>query len=75
MIHVGQGERFGWCFHRGHDGAWELEHATPSFAAALKALTDGIEQRETAMLSFPGVYIDWRFALACFVIAFAHHSS
>ena len=26
--------------------------------AALKALTDGIEQRDSAMLSFLGVYID-----------------
>lgn len=58
VIHLGQGERFGWCFHWDHDGAWELEHAAPSFTAALKALTDGIEQRDNAMLGFLGVYID-----------------
>ena len=58
VIHVGQGDRFGWCFHWDHDGSWELEHAAPNFDAALKALTDGIEQRDSAMLNFLGVYID-----------------
>jgi hypothetical protein len=38
--------------------AWELERPTPNFDAALKALTDGIAQRDTAMLSFLGVYLD-----------------
>lgn len=58
VINVGQGERFGWCFHWDHDGAWELEDAAPSFDAALKALTDGIERRDAAMLGFLGIYID-----------------
>ncbi len=58
VINLGPGERFGWCFHWDHDGAWELEHAAPSFDAAIKALIGGIEKRDTAMLSFLGVYID-----------------
>jgi hypothetical protein len=58
VIHLEKGDRFGWCFHWDHDGAWELEHPTPNFDAALKALTDGIAQRDTAMLSFLGVYLD-----------------
>jgi SMI1 / KNR4 family (SUKH-1) len=58
VIHLEPGERFGWCFHWDHDGAWELEQASPSFDAALKALTDGIERRDTAILSFLGVYLD-----------------
>jgi SMI1 / KNR4 family (SUKH-1) len=58
VIHLEQGDRFGWCFHWDHDGAWELEHPTPSFDAALEALTDGIKRRDTALLSFLGVYID-----------------
>jgi SMI1-KNR4 cell-wall len=58
VIHLEKGDRYGWCFHWDHDGAWELEHAAPSFDAALKALTDGIKQRDTAMLSFLGVYIN-----------------
>ena len=58
VINLEQGERFGWCFHWDHDDRWELEHPSPSFDAALKALTDGIEQRDTAMLSFLGVYLD-----------------
>jgi hypothetical protein len=35
-----------------------LEQASPDFDAALKTLTDGIERRDTAILSFLGVYID-----------------
>jgi SMI1 / KNR4 family (SUKH-1) len=58
VIHLGKGERFGWCFHWDHDGAWELEQATPNFDAALKALTEGIERRDTAMLGFLGIYVD-----------------
>ena len=57
-FHLGKGERFGWCFHWDHDGAWELEQATPSFDAALKALTEGIERRDTATLEFLGIYLD-----------------
>ncbi|HXQ05696.1 MAG TPA: hypothetical protein VN831_13210 [Bradyrhizobium sp.] len=40
------------------DGTWELEHPSPSFDAALKALTDGIERRDPSMLSFLGVCLD-----------------
>ncbi len=58
VIHLEKGDRFGWCFQWDNDGAWELEHATPSFDAAMKALTDGIEQRDKAILSFLGIYID-----------------
>jgi hypothetical protein len=58
VINLGEGERFGWCFHWDHDGAWELEQAAPSFDAALKALTQGIERRDTAMLGFLGIYTD-----------------
>jgi hypothetical protein len=58
LIHLEQGERFGWCFHWDHDGAWELEQASPSFSDALKALTDGIEQRDSSILGFLGIYLD-----------------
>ena len=58
VINLGQGERFGWCFQWDHDGAWELEQATPSFDAALKAIVDGIERRDTATLGFLGIYLD-----------------
>jgi len=44
--------------HGDHDGAWEPEHAAPSFDAAIKALTGGIEQRDTAIRSPLGVSID-----------------
>jgi hypothetical protein len=58
VIHLGKGERFGWCFHWDHDGAWELEQAAPGFDAALKAVTDGIEKRDKVILEFLGIYID-----------------
>jgi hypothetical protein len=58
VIHLEKGDRFGWCFHWDHDGAWELEQATPSFDTALRALTDAIERRDTAILSLVGVYLD-----------------
>ncbi len=58
VINLGQRERLGWCFHWDHDGAWKLEQPSPIFDAALKALTNGIQQRDTAILSFLGVYID-----------------
>ena len=57
-IHLGKGERFGGCFHWDHDGAWELEQATPSFDAALKAITSGIEGRDKMILEFIGIYLD-----------------
>jgi hypothetical protein len=58
VINLGEGERFGWCFHWDHDGAWELVQAAPSFDAVLKALTKGIEQRDAAILEFLGIYLD-----------------
>ena len=57
-IHLGRGERFGWCFQWDHDGSWELEQATPSFDAALKAITSGVEGRDKMILEFLGIYID-----------------
>jgi hypothetical protein len=58
VIHLEPGERYGWCFRWDHDGAWELEHATPSFDAAVATLTAGIEGRDTSLLGFLGVDID-----------------
>jgi hypothetical protein len=55
VLHLGRGERFGWCFLWDHDGAWELEGAKPSFDAALAALTTGIERRDAAVLRFLGI--------------------
>ena len=57
-IHLGKGERYGWCFHWDHDGSWELEQATPSFDAALKAITSGVEGRDQMILEFLGIYLD-----------------
>ena len=58
VINLGQGDRYGWCFHWDHDGPWELDHATPNFDTAMKALTSGIERRDTTILGFLGIYLD-----------------
>lgn len=58
LIHLEAGERYGRCFRWDHDGAWELEDAGADFTVAMKALTDGIERRDIATLSFLGVYLD-----------------
>jgi hypothetical protein len=58
VIHLGKGERFGWCYQWDHDGAWELEAAQPSFDDALARLTIGIEQRDRAVLRFLGLETD-----------------
>jgi len=52
LLHVEPGERYGQCFQWDHDGAWELEQRQPGFDVALKALTDGIEQRDATQLAF-----------------------
>jgi hypothetical protein len=55
VLHLGKGERFGWCFLWDHEAAWELERAQPSFEAALTALTKGIERRDASVLRFLGI--------------------
>ncbi len=55
VLHLGKGERFGRCFLWDHEAAWELERAQPSFAAALTALTTGIERRDASVLRFLGI--------------------
>lgn len=52
LLHVEPGECYGQCWQWDHDGAWELEQKQPSFGVALKALTDGIERRDTTQLAF-----------------------
>ena len=55
VLHLGKGERFGWCFLWDHEAAWELERAQPSFEAALTALTTAIERRDATVLRFLGI--------------------
>ena len=58
LLHLEPGERYGWCYPWDHDSAWELAEARPSFDAAVKALTDGIAQRDAGQLRFLGIYRD-----------------
>ncbi len=55
VLHLGKGERFGWCFLWDHEASWELEGAQPSFEAALTALTKAIERRDASVMRFLGI--------------------
>jgi hypothetical protein len=57
LIHLGKGERFGWCYRWDHDEAQKLEAAQPSFEKVLAALTSGIERRDPTVLRFLGIHI------------------
>jgi hypothetical protein len=56
VIHLGRGDRYGWCYRWDHDGAWELEEPQPGFDAALAAFTSGIERRDATVLRFLGIH-------------------
>ena len=56
LIHLGKGERFGWCFRWDHNNARELQGAQPSFEKLLTALTSGIERRDPTVLRFLGIH-------------------
>jgi hypothetical protein len=58
LIHLGAGDKHGWCYRWDHEGAWELEDAAPGFDAALAALTGAIARREREPLGFLGIVID-----------------
>lgn len=58
LVHIRAGDRFGWCYCWDHDDSFVLEAPYPSFDEALKAITAGIEARNSAMLGFFGVSID-----------------
>jgi hypothetical protein len=57
VLHLGAGERHGWCFQWNHDGAWELEEGQPGFTAALAQLTRGAEEEDARQLEFLGIYL------------------
>ena len=58
LIHLGKGERFGWCFRWDHTNPRELQGAQPSFEKALAALTSGIERRDPTVLRFLGIHTE-----------------
>ncbi len=58
LIHLGKGERFGWCFRWDHENARKLEGAQPGFAKGLAALTSGIERRDRTVLRFLGIHTE-----------------
>src|SRR5262249_2476874 len=58
LIHLGKGERFGWCFRWDHNSPRELQGAQPSFEKVLAALTRGIERRDPTVLRFLGIHTE-----------------
>ena len=58
LVHTGAGDRFGWCYRWDHDDSFVLEAAHGSFDEALKALTAGIEARNSAVLGFFGMSVE-----------------
>jgi hypothetical protein len=58
LVHIGAGDRFGWCYLWHHDDPWELTAAQPDFDAAIAALTSGIERRDRDTMFFLEISID-----------------
>jgi SMI1/KNR4 family protein SUKH-1 len=58
LVHIGAGDRFGWCYLWHHDDPWELTAAQPDFDAAIAALTSGIERRDRDTMFFLEITID-----------------
>lgn len=58
LIHLGKGDRFGWCYRWDHEDAQKLEAAQPSFEKVLAALTSGIERRDPTVLRFLGIHTE-----------------
>ena len=52
LIHLGKGDKFGWCYLWSHDDVGVLEAEQPSFKQTLAALTHGIERRDPSTLIF-----------------------
>lgn len=58
VMHLGAGDRFGWCYRWDHDDPFELEAPQPDFAAAIEAITRGIAQRDRDTLRFFGIFLE-----------------
>jgi hypothetical protein len=58
LIHVGKGDKFGWCYLWSHEDVGVLESEQPSFGQAIAALTQGIEQRDRSTLTFLDIYCE-----------------
>ena len=58
LIHLGEGDKFGWCYRWSHDDVGVLEAEKPSFKHALEALTRGIERRDKNTLFFFEIFQD-----------------
>jgi hypothetical protein len=57
LLHVGPGERYGYCYVWNHDGAWELVCEQPSFAAMKKKLLGGIVSKDPEALDLFNIHL------------------
>jgi hypothetical protein len=58
LIHLGKGDKFGWCYLWSHEDLGALEPEQPSFKQALEELTQGIERRDRGTLTFLDIYVE-----------------
>jgi len=58
LVNLGKGDKFGWCYLWSHENVGALETAQPSFNQAIVALTQGIERRDRATLTFLDIYCE-----------------
>ena len=58
LIHLGKGDKFGWCYLWSLEDVGALEAEQPSFNQAIAAITQGIERRDPATLTFLDIYCE-----------------
>jgi len=58
LIHLGKGDKFGWCYLWSHENVRALQAEQPSFKQAITAITQGIERRDRDALTFLDIYVE-----------------
>ena len=58
LIHLGKGDKFGWCYLWSLEDVGALEAEQPSFNQAIAAITQGIERRDPGTLTFLDIYCE-----------------
>jgi hypothetical protein len=55
VLHIGAGERFGFCYRWYHDDLWEFVHAGDNFDAALESIIENFKTGDAKILDFLGL--------------------
>ena len=58
LIHLGKGDKFGWCYLWSLEDVGALQAEQPSFNQAIAAITQGIERRDPGTLTFLDIYCE-----------------